>query len=138
MCDTLVFFSKVETERSFFAKNSDRDPGEPQIIEIITDAREDFETDILTEHLPKYHRQLQSHKEVFPNFRHPYSAIISRPTWIWGAEMGNWAQFMEVEDKMKISRLYHFYEENGTLLKTARYINLCDPQDHVPQPIDQY
>jgi len=88
MCDTLVFFSKVEKERSFFAKNSDRDPGEPQVVEIITDAKQNFQTEFLTENLLKYNRQLERLKQVFPRFEHPYSAIISRPTWIWGAEMG--------------------------------------------------
>ena len=88
MCDTLTFFSKTDTGNSFFAKNSDRDPGEPQIIEIIPDAKSNFETNFLAERLPKYNRQLEVLKKVFPGFEHPYAAIISRPTWIWGAEMG--------------------------------------------------
>ncbi|NMM47673.1 peptidase C69 family protein [Marinigracilibium pacificum] len=88
MCDTFTFFSKNRNGHSFFAKNSDRDPGEPQIIEIIQDANANFETDFLTEHLPKYNKQLDILKKVFQTFDHPYSAIISRPTWIWGAEMG--------------------------------------------------
>ena len=47
MCDTFSFFSKIEPNRSFFAKNSDRDPGEPQLLEIVDDAKEDFKTDFL-------------------------------------------------------------------------------------------
>ncbi|WP_224490932.1 carcinine hydrolase/isopenicillin-N N-acyltransferase family protein [Robertkochia flava] len=88
MCDTFTFFSTANRERSFFAKNSDRDPGEPQVIEMIQDAKQDFKSAFLKEHLPKYQRQLEVLKKVFPEFEHPYSAIISRPTWIWGAEMG--------------------------------------------------
>jgi len=38
MYDSLAFFSRVESGRPFFAKNSDRDPGEPQIIEMVYDA----------------------------------------------------------------------------------------------------
>lgn len=88
MCDTFSFFSALNNEESFFAKNSDRDPGEPQVIEWITDARQNFRSDFLTERLPKYHRQLETLKKVFPVYGHPYAALISRPTWIWGAEMG--------------------------------------------------
>ncbi len=89
MCDTFSFFSKVEPHQSFFAKNSDRDPGEPQVIEIIDDAKDDFKTNFLPVHLKKYLKvQYEKLKEVFPEFDHPYSAVISRPLWIWGAEMG--------------------------------------------------
>ena len=88
MCDTFTFFSKIEKDQSYFAKNSDRDPGEPQIIELIFNAKDDFKTNFLLESLPKYTRQLEVLKQVFPKFDHPYAAIISRPTWIWGAEMG--------------------------------------------------
>ena len=54
MCDTFTFFSKTGDNRSFFAKNSDRDPGEVQIIEFINNAKTNFETDFLSERLPKY------------------------------------------------------------------------------------
>ena len=89
MCDTLAFFSRVESGRSFFAKNSDRDPGEPQIIEMVHDAGQNFETDFLSEKLAKYTEgPFRSLKKIFPQFEHPYAALISRPLWIWGAEMG--------------------------------------------------
>ena len=54
MCDTLAFFSCEEHGRSFFARNSDRDPGEPQILEQIDDAVKDFQTGFLVERLKKY------------------------------------------------------------------------------------
>jgi len=89
MCDTIAFFSRVESGRSFFAKNSDRDPGEPQIIEMVYDAGQDFGTDFLSEKLTKYTEgPFLSLKKIFPQFGHPYAALISRPLWIWGAEMG--------------------------------------------------
>ncbi len=57
---------------------------------------------------------------------------------IWGAEIGKWSEHLEVTDTEKIGRLYNFYKQNGTLLGTAKYINLCDPQDYIPQPVDEY
>ena len=88
MCDTLAFFSRVESGRSFFAKNSDRDPGEIQIIEMV-DAGQDPGTDVLSENLSKYTKgPFLSLKKIFPQFEHPFAALISRPLWIWGAEMG--------------------------------------------------
>jgi len=57
---------------------------------------------------------------------------------IFGAEIGNWAEHLEVPDAEKIGRLYNFYNQHGTLQNTARYINLCDPQQYVPQPADEY
>jgi hypothetical protein len=57
---------------------------------------------------------------------------------VWGAEIGKWSEHLEVTDTEKIGRLYNFYKQNGTLLGTAKYINLCDPQDYIPQPVDEY
>ncbi len=89
MCDTFSFFSKTESRRSFFAKNSDRTPGEPQIIEFVQHAEKNFQTDFLHDKLKKYTEgPFIRLKEIFNQFEHPYAAIISRPTWIWGAEMG--------------------------------------------------
>ena len=57
---------------------------------------------------------------------------------IWGAEIDKWSEHLEVTDTEKIGRLYNFYKQNGTLLHSVQYINLCDPQDHIPLPIDEY
>lgn len=57
---------------------------------------------------------------------------------VWGAEIGKWSEHLEVTDTEKIGRLYNFYKQNGTLLGTAKYINLRDPQDYIPQPVDEY
>ena len=56
----------------------------------------------------------------------------------WGAEMGAWAQYLEATDEDKLAKLYGYYEEFGTLLKGAKYINLRDPRDKIPLPIDKY
>lgn len=56
----------------------------------------------------------------------------------WGAEIGEWAKHMEARDEEKLAKLYTYYKEHGSLGAGVRYINLHDPQDKVPQPIDRY
>lgn len=72
MCDTL---GKLGKERSFFAKNSDRSPNEIQILE--------------------YHgagKGLSGMVDCtyisIPQAREIYAVLLSRPAWMWGAEMG--------------------------------------------------
>ena len=72
MCDTL---GKLGKERSFFAKNSDRSPNEVQI--------------------PEYHaprRGLSGNINCtyisVPQAEETYGVLLSRPAWMWGAEMG--------------------------------------------------
>lgn len=57
---------------------------------------------------------------------------------IWGAEIGAWGQHLEVTDEDKLARLYGYYKEYGSLMGRAKYINLRDPQDKIPLPIDKY
>jgi hypothetical protein len=59
---------------------------------------------------------------------------------IWGAEIGKWQQYLEATDEEKLAKLYSYYEEYGSLLNNARYIkiNLRDPQETIPLPIDKY
>jgi hypothetical protein len=56
----------------------------------------------------------------------------------WGAEIGEWARHMEAKDEQKLAKLYTYYKEQGSLGAGVRYINLHDPRDKVPQPIDRY
>ena len=72
MCDTL---GKMGKARSFFAKNSDRSPNEVQILE--------------------YHEAKQGLSGVvnctyisIPQVEQTYGVLLSRPDWMWGAEMG--------------------------------------------------
>jgi len=76
MCDILIATPKTtENGEMIFAKNSDRDPNEAQVLEFYPRQTHDDITTKLT-----YISFLQSHET--------YSIIISRPWWIWGAEMG--------------------------------------------------
>ena len=72
MCDTL---GKLGKDRSFFAKNSDRSPNEIQILE--------------------YHGSKQGLSGnvdctyiSIPQAQETYAVLLSRPVWMWGAEMG--------------------------------------------------
>ena len=72
MCDTL---GKLGHNFAFFAKNSDRSPNEVQIME--------------------YHPavqnlggQVQCTYITIPQVASTYAVLLSRPDWMWGAEMG--------------------------------------------------
>ncbi|MEA2023383.1 MAG: C69 family dipeptidase [Actinomycetota bacterium] len=73
MCDTIVV---VRPEGVLFAKNSDRDPNEAQIPEWHPVADHDSDATVQTTRL-----------EV-PQVAHTHATLISRPFWMWGAEMG--------------------------------------------------
>ncbi len=57
---------------------------------------------------------------------------------LWGAEIGEWAKRFEATDEQKLAKLYGYYSEFGSLSAGAKYINLHDPLDKVPQPVDKY
>lgn len=57
---------------------------------------------------------------------------------IWGAEFGTWQRYLETKDEEKLAKLYTYYKEYGSLSGGVKYINLRDPQDNVPQPVDKY
>jgi dipeptidase len=76
MCDTVVAVPPTTSNSAvWFGKNSDREPDEAQIVE----------------HLP---RQRQTEASVrctyleIPQTRTTYEVLLSRPFWMWGAEMG--------------------------------------------------
>ncbi len=57
---------------------------------------------------------------------------------LWGAKIGEWQRYLESTDEQKMAKLYGYYKEFGTLLGGVKHINLCDPLDDIPQPIDKY
>jgi hypothetical protein len=56
----------------------------------------------------------------------------------WGAELDAWQKYLESTDEEKLAKLYGYYKENGTLSGRVQYINLRDPIDNIPLPIDRY
>lgn len=73
MCDTVVF---VDNQKVLFAKNSDREVDEPQIL--FWQSRKTY---------PKEENLKCTHITI-PQVRETYSILISKPVWMWGAEMG--------------------------------------------------
>ncbi|MCX5762948.1 MAG: carcinine hydrolase/isopenicillin-N N-acyltransferase family protein [Gemmatimonadetes bacterium] len=73
MCDTMV---RVLPGRVLFAKNSDREADEPQVIEWHA-ARDHAPSD-----------EVQCTWIAIPQERHTFATVISRPVWMWGAEIG--------------------------------------------------
>lgn len=77
MCDTVVATGEATLDGSvIFAKNSDREPGEAQLLQ----------------HIPpgSYpgHRELQCTYLKIPQASRTAETLISRPAWMWGCEMG--------------------------------------------------
>ncbi len=87
MCDTLVKFIPGKRQ-SFFAKNSDRHPKEPQYLQYITPQNIEPERFIIEERKHYIKHQLPALKKALAEFSPRFDAIISKPSWIWGAEMG--------------------------------------------------
>ncbi|MBN2050146.1 MAG: C69 family dipeptidase, partial [Spirochaetales bacterium] len=86
MCDTLVIEG---AGRSVFGKNSDRDPGELQLLQYSAGDKEELLHSPCQERLPKYlegpYKNLKAFAETWSG---GIPALVSRPAWIWGAEMG--------------------------------------------------
>jgi hypothetical protein len=76
------------------------------------------------------------------NRREPHIVLRSKDDTqiIWGAEIGEWTKHLEATDEQKLAKLYAYYRDYGSLSAGAKYIyiNLRDPQDKVPKPIDKY
>lgn len=73
MCDTLV---TLTDDGVLFAKNSDRDPNESQYLDWIPAA--DHETG----------ERVRATWIEIDQVAHTHAVLLSRPWWIWGAEMG--------------------------------------------------
>ncbi len=77
MCDTLVITAESAVKgRAIFAKNSDREPSEAQLLELVP-ARS----------WPEGSRLFATYAGV-PQVSQTHRVLLSRPYWMWGAEMG--------------------------------------------------
>lgn len=73
MCDSQVL---IADNGLWFAKNSDREPEEPQAVVRLPAVRGDSQ------------RQLRATHITIPQVADRHAVILSKPCWIWGAEMG--------------------------------------------------
>ena len=72
MCDTM---GKIFEGKAIFAKNSDRSPNEPQVVEYYPAMVHEEKTVKVT------YIEIEQEKET-------KALILSRPVWMWGGEMG--------------------------------------------------
>ena len=77
MCDTLVALAPTTARgATLFAKNSDRERNEAQFVEMVPAARHAQESALSATYIS------------IPQVQHTHACLLSRPFWIWGAEMG--------------------------------------------------
>lgn len=77
MCDTFVAMPSVTRDGSvIFGKNSDREPNEAQALEFHPGRLHTLPADLRCTYLE------------IPQAKETYATLLSRPFWMWGAEMG--------------------------------------------------
>lgn len=101
MCDILVVAPKASKNKvMIFAKNSDREPNEVQVLEFIPRMRVKDNYIRLT-------------NMDYPSVKETYSILISRPWWIYGAEMGVNEYGLVIGNVAVFTK--ELYEEKGML-----------------------
>jgi secernin len=99
MCDTLVATPQFTADGAlWFAKNSDREPGEAQLVE----------------HLPARHHnaaKVQCTYLEIPQATRTNELVISRPFWMWGAEIGANEHGVAIGNEAVFTRLP--YDKSG-------------------------
>ena len=73
MCDTIGL---ITPSKALFAKNSDRSPNEPQVNQVFPAADYAKGATLKATYLSISHPE------------HTHALLLSRPTWMWGGEMG--------------------------------------------------
>lgn len=77
MCDTVVALSSVTSDgKVYFAKNSDREPNEAQVMELVQGNRYPSGSQVKCTYIS------------IPQVEQTYTVLLSKPFWMWGAEMG--------------------------------------------------
>ncbi len=94
MCDTVVAVPPATADGAiWFGKNSDREPGEAQIVEHLSAQK--FPAPV----------KLQCTYVEIPQAAQTYEVIISRPFWMWGAEMGANSRGVAIGNEAVFTRL---------------------------------
>jgi len=76
MCDIIIATPEVtENGITLFGKNSDRHPNECQIVKHVPEKKHE-------------NKKIELTYETVPQEEETYPVILSKPWWIWGAEMG--------------------------------------------------
>lgn len=76
MCDTFVAVSGTKAGGVWFGKNSDREAGEAQFVEYLPAQTHEASGMVQCTHM------------AIPQAPQTYAVFLSRPFWMWGAEMG--------------------------------------------------
>ena len=77
MCDTFVALPTVTSDGSvIFGKNSDREPSEVQLLEYHPECKHDLDEKVACTYIS------------IPQVEETHAVLISRPFWMWGAEIG--------------------------------------------------
>lgn len=96
MCDTMVVIPAYSLNGSMlFAKNSDRDPNEAQQIELVPAMNH-----------PQPSTLRCTYIEI-PQVGHTHSVLLSKPFWIWGAEMGSNDQGVVIGNEAVFTKIPH-------------------------------
>ena len=77
MCDTIVALPSVTSDgKVYFAKNSDREPNEAQYLDLVPGGSHDPGSEVQCTYIK------------IPQVEKTYTVLLSKPYWMWGAEMG--------------------------------------------------
>lgn len=94
MCDTIVAVPPSTKDAAvWFGKNSDREPGEAQVVE--HRAAQKFSSPA----------KLQCTYVELPQAAETYEVVLSRPFWMWGAEMGANSRGVAIGNEAVFTRL---------------------------------
>jgi len=101
VCDTVSILSSWTENKneSFFAKNSDREPGEDQVLQAVSSGSLSIEglqgisgNNLKSEYIKTNYENLSNYLRTHLNFFKlkfkPFNIVISRPLWLWGGEIG--------------------------------------------------
>ena len=74
------------------------------------------------------------------NRREPHIVLRSKDDTqiIWGAEIGEWTKYAGGHGRAEARQALRLLPGLRLAQRRGKYINLRDPQDKIPQPIDKY